>query len=57
MFRDLEEKAIAEQKLYPLTQKGSAIEYTTQFQIYTIRTDWNKKALIALYKKGLKTRV
>src|SRR6266704_1139772 len=25
--------------------------------MYVIRTDWNKKALIVLYKKGLKTRV
>src|SRR6266576_4008495 len=29
MFRDLEEEAIAEQKLYLLTQKGLVIEYTT----------------------------
>ena len=29
IFGDLEEEAIAEQKLYLLTQKGSAIEYTT----------------------------
>ena len=29
IFRDLEEKAIVEQKLYLLTQKGSAIKYIT----------------------------
>ena len=57
MFRDPEEKAIVEQKIYSLIQKGSAIEYTTQFQMYITRTNWNKKALIALYKKGLKTKV
>ena len=28
MFKDLEEETIAEQKLYLLIQKGSAIEYT-----------------------------
>ena len=28
MFKDLEEEAIAEQKLYLLTQKGLAMEYT-----------------------------
>ena len=31
MFGDLKEEAIVEQKLYTLTQKGSAMEYTTQF--------------------------
>ena len=31
MFGDLEEEAIAEQKLYLLTQKGLTMEYTTQF--------------------------
>ena len=41
IFGDLEEEATAERKLYSLTQKGSAIEYTTQFQMYAIRTDWN----------------
>ena len=41
MFGDLEEETTAEQKLYSLMQKGLAIEYTTQFQIYATRTDWN----------------
>ena len=31
MFRDPEEEVITEYRLYLLTQKGSAIEYTTQF--------------------------
>ncbi len=57
IFGDLEEEVIVEQKLYLLTQKGSAIEYTTQFQINVTQTDWNKKALIALYRKGLKLKV
>ena len=29
IFKDLEEKATAKQKLYSLTQKGLAMEYTT----------------------------
>jgi len=29
MFRDLEAEVIAKQKIFKLTQKGSAIEYTT----------------------------
>ena len=33
------------------------MEYTTQFQMYITRTDWNKKALMALYQKGLKAKV
>src|SRR5438445_4446467 len=44
IFRDLEEEAMAERKLYLLTQKGSAIEYTTQFQMYATKTNWNQKA-------------
>ena len=39
MFGDLEEETTAEQKLYSLMQKGSAMEYTTQFQMYAIRTN------------------
>ena len=57
IFGDLEKKTTAEQKLYSLTQKGLAIEYTTQFQIYATRTNWNQKALIVLYQKGLKAEV
>ena len=33
------------------------MEYTTQFQMYAIRTNWNQKALMALYQKGLKAEV
>ena len=57
IFRDLEEEATAEQKLYILIQKGSARDYITIFQIYIIRTNWNKRSLIALYQKGLKIKV
>src|SRR6266702_4791503 len=39
IFRDLEEEATAERKLYSLIQKGSAIEYTTQFQMHAMRTN------------------
>jgi len=57
MFGDPEEEVTVEWKLYSLIQKGSAIEYTTQFQMYAIKTDWNEKVFIVLYRKGLKTRV
>ena len=39
IFGDPEEEATAEQKLYTLTQKGSARDYTIIFQMYAIRTN------------------
>ena len=38
IYGDPEAKIIAERRLAELTQKGSATDYTTIFQIYTIQT-------------------
>jgi hypothetical protein len=35
MYRDLEAEAIVKYRLWELTQQGSAMEYITQFQMYT----------------------
>ena len=47
----------AKYKLQELTQRGLVIDYTTQFQTYTIQTKWNNKALMAQYRQGLKAKV
>ena len=31
--------------------------YSTKFQMWATRTNWNKKALIAKYRRGLKLKV
>ena len=31
--------------------------YTTEFQALSVQVDWNKKGLMAQYKKGLKSKV
>jgi carbohydrate-selective porin OprB len=46
IYGDLEIEATVEYRLWELTQWGSAIEYTTQFQMYMIQIKWNKEALI-----------
>jgi hypothetical protein len=57
MFGDPESETTAERKLYSLTQRTSAIEYTTQFQTLATQVEWNDKALMAQYKQGLKAKV
>ena len=49
MFGDPEKEVTAEQQLENLTQRGTAIEYTMQFQMYTAKTEWNKSALMTKY--------
>jgi len=39
------------------TQRKSAAEYSTQFQQYSARTDWDDKALMTMYQRGLKANV
>ena len=48
---------IAKRKLQELTQQKSAIDYTIQFQTYTIQIEWNDKALMVQYRQGLKAEV
>ena len=57
MYGDPESVATAEGKLYVLTQKGSAMDYTTQFQTLAAQTEWNQGALMAQYRRGLKAKV
>ena len=57
MFGDPEAATTAERKLQNLTQRSSAIEYTTQFQTLATQVEWNDRALMAQYKQGLKAKV
>ena len=38
IYKNLKNKATVEQKFKELTQKGSAMDYTIQFQIYATQT-------------------
>ena len=49
MFGSLEEELVAEDKLENIQQTISAMAYSTEFQMWATRTNWNKKALIAKY--------
>ena len=40
-----------------LTQKKSASEYSTQFQQYTAKIDWDDTVLMVMYRRGLKENV
>ncbi|KFY47014.1 hypothetical protein V494_00226 [Pseudogymnoascus sp. VKM F-4513 (FW-928)] len=53
-FGDIDAKRTVERTLSGLTQKGSAVFYTAQFQQYANRTDWNDEALKNQYYRGLK---
>jgi hypothetical protein len=57
MFGDPEAETTAERKLQNITQRTSAVEYTTQFQTLSAQVEWNDKALMAQYKQGLKAKV
>jgi len=57
MFGDPEAMTTAERRLQTLTQRTSAIEYTTQFQTLAVQVEWNDSALMAQYKQGLKAKV
>ena len=57
MYRDFEEEEIVTKKMYKLKQTGSAMVYTTEFQVLSIQVDWSKKGLISQYKKRLKSKV
>ena len=40
-----------------IKQKRSAAEYTTQFQQYAVKTEWDDDALMTMYRRGLKENV
>ena len=57
MYKDTEEEETAIKKLYKLKQMLSAMVYMTEFQSLSVQIKWNKKALIAQYRKRLKLKV
>jgi len=57
MYGNTKEEETATKKLYKLKQTSSAMVYTTEFQSLSVQVKWNEKALMAQYKKGLKSKV
>jgi len=57
MYNNAKEKETAIKKLYKLKQTSSAMMYMTKFQSLLVQVKWNEKALIAQYKKRLKSKV
>jgi hypothetical protein len=57
MFGSPEEESVAEDKLENIRQTTSAMAYSTEFQMWATRTNWNKEALMAKYRRGLKSKV
>jgi hypothetical protein len=57
MFGSPEEESIAEDKLETIRQTSSAMAYSTEFQMWATRTSWNQEALMAKYRRGLKSKV
>ena len=57
MFGPSNEVNTATRIIQHLTQKKSVSEYSTQFQQYTAKTDWDDTALIVMYRRGLKENV
>jgi hypothetical protein len=57
VFGDIEEEKTAERGLQHLRQKGSAANYTAEFQQLATRTQWGEAALQAQYYRGLKDSV
>jgi hypothetical protein len=56
-FSPFKESVVAEQKIQTLQQTGPAADYTTLFQQYATRIDWDDNALMRMYKQGLKPSV
>ena len=57
MFGPSNEANAATRIIQHLTQWKSASEYSTQFQQYSAKTDWDDNALMAMYRRGLKDNV
>lgn len=56
-FSPFKESVIAEQKIQVLRQTKSAADYTTLFQQYATRIEWDDNALMRMYRQGLKPSV
>ena len=48
---------MATRKIYEFKQTALAMVYMTKFQSLSVQIDWNKKALMAQYKKKMKAKV
>ena len=57
MYGNAKEEETVTQKLQEIRQTSSAIVYITEFQLLLVQVKWNEKALMAQYKKGLKSKV
>jgi len=57
VFGDIDPNRTAERIIQNLKQTGSAISYSSDFQQYAGRTDWNDEALSAQFYRGLKEHV
>ncbi len=53
VFGPSNESKAATRIIQHLSQKKSAAEYSTQFQQYASRTDWDDNALMTMYRRGL----
>jgi hypothetical protein len=51
------EPVIAEGKIQRLRQKGPVGDYANLFQRYSIQTEWDDKALMRMFKQGLRPEV
>ena len=56
-FSPFKESTLAEQKIQNLRQIHSAADYTTLFQQYAAKLEWDDNALMRMYKQGLKPAV
>ena len=49
IFKSLKEESVTKNKLENIQQTILAIVYSTEFLMWAIHTNWNKKALIVKY--------
>ena len=57
IFGPANEESLAESVIQRLRQTKSAADYTTTFQHYAAKTEWNDKAQMSMFKRGLKDNV
>ena len=57
IFGPANEKSSAESIIQILRQITSALDYSTVFRYYIIKTNWNDNTQISIYKRGLKDNI
>ena len=57
IFAPSNETNQAVQVIQHIKQRRSAAEFTTQFQQYAVKTEWDDDALMIMYRRGLKENV